>query len=165
MTRRTSWTCLIAIALGVVVAGAGPGTSTPDLKLTTEAGTTVRLADLKGSVVLVDFWASWCIPCRTSFPAIDALQKELRDRGLAVVAVSVDEHRRDADLFLGQRSHTMTVAFDPRGVAAEAFDLKGMPSTVLIERHGVIRYTHMGYTEKTIQQFRTEIRTLLSEAE
>lgn len=164
MTRRSAWSLLIASALSVTVMGASAGTPAPDLKITTEAGTTIRLSDLKGKVLLLDFWASWCIPCRVSFPAIDALQKELGDQGLAVVAISVDEHRRNADLFLGQRAHTMTVAFDPRGIAAEAFDLKGMPSTVIIDRHGVIRFTHMGYTAKTLATFRSEVLALLGES-
>lgn len=137
----------------------------PDVTLVDDAGRPVRLADLKGHVVLVDFWASWCIPCRTSFPAIDAMQHELGGRGLVVLAVNVDEQRRNAEAFLAARSHTMRIAFDPRGQAAEAFALQAMPSTVVLDKNGRIRFSHMGYTEKTIEQYRAEVLQLLGEPE
>jgi thiol-disulfide isomerase/thioredoxin len=139
-------------------------TQAPDVALVSEAGPTVKLSDFKGQVVLVDFWASWCIPCRTSFPAIDALHKELRDRGFTALAVNVDEQRRNADAFLSVRPHTMTVLFDSRGQAAQMFQLKGMPATILIDRAGQIRVTHTGYTAKTIAQYRAEVLALLGES-
>jgi thiol-disulfide isomerase/thioredoxin len=157
----------LALALAALTAPAGtagPVTTAPDIELTSEAGSTIRLLDLKGQVVLLDFWASWCVPCRVSFPAIDALQKELRDKGFRALAVNVDEERRNADNFLATRPHTLTVVFDPKGRAAETFQLQGMPSTVLIDRKGVVRVTHMGYTEKTIVQYRAEILALLEES-
>ena len=125
--------------------GADPRVA-PDVSLQTEQGAQVRLASFKGKVVLIDFWASWCVPCKTSFPALDALYREFEPRGLEVLAVNLDERRQDADEFLSARPHLMRVLFDPSGEAPKAFGVKGMPTSFLIDRAGVIRFTHMGYS-------------------
>jgi thiol-disulfide isomerase/thioredoxin len=165
MKHSILWVVLaMAVPAVRIAASSEPAMPAPDITLTADTGSPIRLSELKGRVALVDFWASWCIPCRTSFPAIDGLQKELRDKGFTVIAVNVDEDRRNAEQFLSTRPHTMTVAFDPRGKAAEAFKLKGMPSSILVDRHGNIRFTHMGYTEKTLAQFRLEVLQLLGES-
>jgi thiol-disulfide isomerase/thioredoxin len=165
MKRSMGWAVVCAAMLTAVVTASNPkARPAPDLALAADTGSTIRLSELQGRVVVLDFWASWCVPCRRSFPVLDALQKQFRDRGLTVVAVNVDEQRRDADQFLEKRPHAMAVAFDPQGGAAKAFGLKGMPSTVLIDRHGDIRFTHMGYTEKSLDQFRSEIVFLLGES-
>jgi thiol-disulfide isomerase/thioredoxin len=163
MKRCAASLFMIALAaLTSTVMASGP-LAAPDVTLALDSGSSLQLSELRGQVTLIDFWASWCIPCRASFPAIDALQTELRDRGFRVIAVNVDEERRSADQFLESRPHTVLVAFDPRGIAAQAFGLKGMPSTILIDRRGRIRFTHMGYTEKTLAQYRSEILQLLGE--
>ena len=91
---------------------------TPNVAVHTADGVTVRLADYKGKVVLIDFWASWCPPCKTSFPALDAIYREYREKGLEVLAVNVDERRHDADTFLDAHPHRLTVLYDPKGVVA-----------------------------------------------
>ena len=164
MRSASNWTALIVVALATTIVASIPATPAPDLPLAADTGSSIRISDLKGQVALIDFWASWCIPCRTSFPALDALHKELRDKGFTVIAVNVDEDRQKADQFLASRPHTMTIAFDPQGKAADAFKLKGMPSTIVIDRRGNIRFTHMGYTEKTLAQFRAEVLQLLGES-
>lgn len=144
-------------------ADAGMPKELPALTLHTLDGKTLTTADLKGKVVLLDFWASWCIPCRKSFPEVERLSKDFEQKGLTVIAVSVDEQRKNAESFLSQFPHSMTIALDDKGTAAQAFDLQGMPSSLIVDRTGHIRYTHMGYTDKTIAQFRTEIAQLLAE--
>jgi len=157
-------TTLIALLTTVMaVAAQQPQKPAPDVALQTADGTTVHLADLKGRVVLVDFWASWCVPCKASFPAVDALYREYHARGVDVLAVNVDERRRDADAFLATRSHQMPVAFDPHGAAAEAFGVQGMPSSFLIDRAGIVRFTHMGYSGKIEASYKRELDQLLSE--
>ena len=152
---------LLAAAAGLKASSAA--TEVPDISFSDEGGRTLRLADFKGRVVLLDFWASWCVPCRVSFPAIDALHKELGARGFSAVAINVDEQRKNADSFLEVRPHTMPVVFDPKGRAAEAFTLQAMPSTLILDRTGRVRFRHMGYTEKTIAQYRAEVLQLLKE--
>ena len=173
MIRRTASLSLCSalattwLAVNVVSApiAAAPPKALPSLTFTTPDGKTIESADLQGKVVLLDFWASWCIPCRKSFPEIDRLSKDFASKGVMVIAVNVDEQRKNADAFLSQYPHQVTVAFDSKGVSAKAFDLQGMPSSLIIDRGGHVRFTHMGYTDKTIAQFRTEIAQLLTEAQ
>jgi len=153
---------VVAVAsIGHVAVAAGR--RAPAVALPLADGTVKRLADLRGSVVLVDFWASWCGPCKESFPALDGLYRELHARGLEVVAINVDERRRDAEAFLAGRSPAMTVLFDPKGVAPRLFNVRAMPSSALIDRAGNIRFTHEGYSAKTLESYRREIATLLTE--
>jgi thiol-disulfide isomerase/thioredoxin len=155
-----------AIALGMLVVGVTASSDVhpaPAVQLRLTDGTTTRPSTYKGSVLLVDFWASWCVPCKISFPALDALYRQYRDQGLQVVAVNLDERQKDADAFLAAHAHVMPVAFDPKGESAQAFALRGMPSSVLIDRSGNIRFTHMGYSTSVLDHYRDEIRLLLAE--
>ncbi len=124
----------------------------PDVSVADAGGGAVSLSRYKGHVILVDFWASWCLSCKTSFPALDALAREYEPRGVAVLAVNVDERRRDADAFLAEHPHSMTVLFDPKGVAPQAFGVEGMPTSYLIDRTGVVRFTHEGYSARVAGQ-------------
>jgi thiol-disulfide isomerase/thioredoxin len=151
----------LAFALPAITASTAK--PAPDMAVHRADGAFVRLADYKGKVVLVDFWASWCPPCKTSFPALDAIYGEYQEQGLAVLAVNVDEKRRDAQVFLDVHPHRMTVLFDPKGVWPTAFGVKGMPTSFLIDRTGNIRFTHMGYSGNIDASYHQEIRQLLSE--
>jgi thiol-disulfide isomerase/thioredoxin len=155
-----------ALALGLLAVGVTASSDVhpaPAVQLRFADGTTAQPSTYKGKVLLVDFWASWCVPCKTSFPALDALYQQYRDQGLQVVAVNLDERQKDADTFLAAHSHVMPIAFDPKGESAIAFALRGMPSSVLIDRTGNIRFTHMGYSTNVLGRYRDEIRLLLAE--
>ena len=160
-------TALTTAAVGLLMAGALGAADkvrpAPAVALHLTDGTIVHPADFKGKVVLIDFWASWCPPCKTSFPALDTLYQSYRGRGLEVLAVNVDERRKDADAFLADHPHVMPVVFDPKGESALAFAIRGMPSSVVIDRAGNIRFTHMGYSGKVLDSYRDEINLLLSE--
>lgn len=164
---RNSRLSAILVALAVVAAAQGLAaavrTSAPDIVLQGPGGTAVHLSDYKGKVLLVDFWASWCVPCKTSFPALDAIYREYQPKGLEVLAVNLDEQRRNADAFLAQHPHRMAVLFDPKGVAPEAFGVKGMPTSFLIDKAGTIRFTHTGYSGNVDVSYRREIAQLLGE--
>jgi peroxiredoxin len=153
----------LLIALALLATIAAPSRTAPDITLRTADGGTVRLTDYKGRVVVVDFWASWCAPCKTAFPALDTLFREYHARGVEVLAVNLDERRRDADAFLAKLPHTMPVLFDPKGTSAEAFAVQGMPSSFVIDASGVIRFTHIGYSGDVGTSYRREIEQLLSE--
>jgi len=151
------------VVLSASLAASSPQKRAPDVTLQTADGQPMRLADFKGKVVLVDFWASWCVPCKTSFPALDSLYREYHARGVDVLAVNLDERRRDADAFLAERPHALTVLFDPKGASAQAFGVEGMPSSFLIDRDGVIRFTHMGYSGNIDASYRQQLTQLISE--
>jgi cytochrome c biogenesis protein CcmG/thiol:disulfide interchange protein DsbE len=154
------FTGLTLVAGRAAVAGSK---GAPNVTLQAADGSSVRLSEYKGRVVLVDFWASWCAPCKTSFPALDALYRAYESRGLQVLAVNLDERRRDADAFLLEHPHTMPVLFDLHGEAPKAFGVQGMPTSFVIDRTGAIRFTHTGYSANIGQQYRQEIGLLLSE--
>ena len=155
---------VLALGATVTIGAAGGSSATaPELRLPASDGGTVNLADFRGRVVLVDFWASWCAPCKASFPLLDALRRDLQPKGVEVLAVNVDERRRDMDAFLADRSHSMPILIDPKGVAAQAFGVQAMPSSFVIDRSGKIRFAHAGYTATTVQRYREEIAMLLAE--
>jgi thiol-disulfide isomerase/thioredoxin len=135
----------------------------PAFSLKDRGGRVRTLSDFKGHVVLVDFWASWCAPCKVSFPALDSLHQEFRDAGLEVVAINVDEDSKDALAFLAGKSPSMTVLFDPKGATPAAFKVEGMPSSFLIDRDGNIRFRHMGFNPQTRAEFRREISILIGD--
>ena len=156
---------LLAMTGGIPVAadevlGNSPA---PAFSLKDRDGRVRTLADFKGHVVLVNFWASWCAPCKVSFPALDSLHQEFRDAGLEVVAINVDEDAKDAYAFLAGKSPAMTILFDPRGRSPEAFKVEGMPSSFLIDRDGNIRFRHQGFTPQTKADFRREISILIGD--
>ena len=147
------------------VAGAllAPGQPAPALTLPGPGGQAVTLAALKGHPVLVDFWASWCPPCRTSIPALDTLYREFHARGLEVMAINVDERRKDADGFLAGHQYLMPVIFDAAGQSPRAAGVYGMPTSFLVDRAGMIRFVHRGYSDKVLESYRREILQLLAE--
>jgi cytochrome c biogenesis protein CcmG, thiol:disulfide interchange protein DsbE len=122
-----------ALALLLAAAAAEP-IQAPDVEMRDGQGRRVRLSDFRGNLVLVDLWASWCPPCKLSFPALDRLYEEYRARGLVVIAVNLDERRRDAETFLKAHPHEMRVVFDPRARVLKAFGAPGIPSAYLIDR-------------------------------
>lgn len=128
-----------------------------------EPSAPVSLAALRGQVVYVDFWASWCVPCRLSMPALDALYREHRARGFTVVGVNKDVSADDAARFLKRVPVTFPLVQDTGDRAATAFDVKAMPSGYLVDRRGVVRKVHRGFTAETAAELAKEIETLLKE--
>jgi len=129
----------------------------------TGAAAPVDLAEFRGRVVYLDFWASWCGPCKQSFPWMQTLEDRYETRGLTVVAVNLDAHKSDAEKFLHQFKPTFDVRFDPEGELAELYKVQGMPASVLIDRHGVARFTHIGYRPIDAAVYEMQVRELLAE--
>jgi len=119
----------------------------PRFGLPTSAGK-VDSDSLRGHVVLVDFWASWCGPCRQSFPWLAAMHDRYAAKGLVIVAVNLDKDRARAGEFLEDYRVPFTVAFDPAGKTAEAFQVKAMPTSIIVDRSGAIVMTHAGFDAK-----------------
>lgn len=125
----------------------------------------LNLAKYQGKVVYLDFWASWCKPCRNSFPWMNAMQRKYGNRGLQIIGINVDEHRSDAERFLDQKPADFKVVFDPQGKLAEKYNLIGMPSSFLINRQGHIVWRHKGFHNDARLQYEAKIRALLAKSD
>lgn len=112
-------------------------------------GGNVDLAALKGKVVYLDFWASWCAPCKQSFPWMNEIQSKYRDAGLQIVAVNLDTKAAEAQKFLSAVPANFSIAFDPKGESAQRYQVKAMPSSYLIDRKGNIQLVHTGFNQGT----------------
>lgn len=119
------------------------------------------LSALRGQVVYLDFWASWCAPCRQSFPWMNHLQSELRQDGLVVIAVNVDRERADAERFLSAHPADFRIVFDPRGELPEKFGVRGMPTSFLIDRSGQVRLRHDGFFVRDSDALARQVRMLV----
>lgn len=140
---------------------AGPA---PDFDLSGPAGR-VQLSALRGKVVYLDFWASWCGPCRQSFPWMNEIQAKLGPRGLQVVGVNVDARTPDAERFLAEVPAHFTVAFDPKGETPRRYAIKGMPTSVLIGADGRIRFVHSGFRPEDRAALEAQLQQALALAE
>jgi len=121
------------------------------------------LGAYKGKVVYLDFWASWCNPCRQSFPWMNQLQEMYGSKGLVVIAVNVDHERDLADEFLQNNKAQFKIVYDQNGAIAEKYDFKDMPTSILIGRDGKIRYVHNGFYPNQEGLYDTHINALLNE--
>lgn len=122
----------------------------------------VNLQDYRGKVVYLDFWASWCVPCRHSFPWMNDMQKKYMSKGLVVVTINMDKKRTLANEFLKRFPASFVVAFDPEGKTAESYEVMGMPSSYIINRKGELVYSHVGFREKTASKIETQITNALA---
>lgn len=127
------------------------------------ASAKLDLAPYKGRVVYLDFWASWCAPCRHSFPWMERLRETYGPQGLTILAVDVDANHSDAERFLQQFDPRFKIRFDPSGSLAASYKVEGMPTSFMIDRHGVVRFTHAGFRPGDETKIEGELRTLLDE--
>jgi thiol-disulfide isomerase/thioredoxin len=118
---------------------------------------------LDNQVVYLDFWASWCVPCRQSFPWLDKMQTVYGDQGFRVVAINLDTSKNQALQFLKEVPASFMVLFDPAGKTPEMYQVQGMPSSYLIDRKGNIRKVQIGFLQKNIDKYEQSIQELLAE--
>lgn len=126
-----------------------------------DSGDALDLGSLRGKVVVIDFWASWCEPCRHSFPWLNAMQAKYADRGLVIIGVNVDRERAAAERFLREVPATFRIVYDPGGALAAHYDVPGMPSSYVIGPNGDIVGRHIGFRNALRAERETELRTLL----
>ncbi len=151
MTRRQILLAAFAIGLTLLAGAQAAPESTIDLHA------------FKGKVVYVDFWASWCGPCRESFPWMQQVQDKYRDKGLVIVGVNLDQDHQLAEDFLKVFRPQFKVVFDQKAQLAENFHVKGMPASFFIDRSGKVRFQHMGFRANERGDYEREIETLLAE--
>jgi thiol-disulfide isomerase/thioredoxin len=157
--------CIALTLTALATAKAETNRVAPDCALTAFGeGQRFDLQQYKGKVVYVDFWASWCGPCAKSFPFMNDLYRDLKDRGLEVLGINLDENSEDAKKFLERYTPNFTVAFDTDQQCAKDFEVKAMPSSYLVDRNGIIRHLHLGFRPGEAEQFRVLVEQLLAES-
>ncbi len=161
--RKLPATALLALLACVSLSGAtGAAPAAPDFKLANRAGGEITLAELRGQVVMINFWASWCGPCRQEFPALDEMYRKYKPMGFTMVGINVESEKADAERFLGMRPVTFPILFDPQNAVSGSYGVKAMPTTVIVDRQGRLRWQHMAYKpgdeSKYIEQIRAMVR-------
>lgn len=152
---------LASLISASALASTGPA---PDCELTRlGSGTLLKIADLKGKVAYVDFWASWCGPCLQSFPFMSDTYKEFKPRGFELVAINLDEERESVEAFIAKHPADFTVATNPGGECPQRFEVQAMPSSFIIDRKGNIRHVHLGFHDKDKAEIRSQIDAILKE--
>lgn len=154
---------LMLILLASLVANnALAATQAPDMELKKLDNSSFKLSDYRGDVLYVDFWATWCPPCRKSFPWMEEMHQRYKGLGFKVVAISLDTKRAVIDQFLDQMTTSFIIAHDPGGDSATQFKVKGMPSSYLIDRKGNIHMTHLGFNSNDKSKLEEEIKKLIA---
>jgi thiol-disulfide isomerase/thioredoxin len=133
----------------------------PSVTLNTPSGK-INLESLRGKVIYLDFWASWCVPCRKSFPWMNDMHKRYGDKGLVVLAVNLDKDKASVTRFLEKYPADFIIAYDPEGHSAEKYNVKAMPSSWIIDQNGNVVKSHRGFREKDKAILEQEIRHVLS---
>ena len=116
----------------------------------------------KGEVIYLDFWASWCGPCRKSFPWMNDIEAEYKQQGFSVISINLDANKALATKFLNEMPASFTVIYDPKGKIAKHFKIQGMPSSLLIGRDGKIKSRHTGFFTNKVSLYQKEIEELLA---
>ena len=135
----------------------------PDFTLKSQNGDNLKLSELRGKVILINFWASWCGPCRQEMPVLDQLYRHYRSLDFTILGVNVEQDSDNAKTLLKDVSVSFPVLFDSENKVSKLYEVKGMPSTVLVDRDGNIRYVHMGYQPGTEAEYQSQIRSLIRE--
>jgi len=154
---------LFAIVTAFTARAAEKKGAAPDFTLKSKSGENMRLEEQQGNVVLINFWASWCAPCREELPHFEALQQEYADLGFTILAVNVDEDPSKADDLLNEIPVSFPVLFDDDDKVSKLYDVRAMPTTVIVDRDGNKRLTHYGYKTGDEAKYKTIVKALLRE--
>lgn len=143
--------------------GVSVGSPAPDFALKSGSGENLRLSEYRGRVVMVNFWASWCGPCRQEMPVLDDLYQRYQPDGFQLLSVNIDSDVEKARDMASETRVSFPVLYDTRRKVAELYQPDAMPLTLLVDREGVVRYLHEGFKPGAEQAYLDHIRTLLKE--
>lgn len=125
----------------------------------------IDLTQYQGKVIYLDFWASWCVPCRRSFPWLNDMEQKYKDQGFKIVAINLDEEKQLAETFLQQYPAIFKIHFDPQGNLAQQYKLKGMPSSFILDKDGKVKFSHVGFRTNQLEKYEQHIIEALNEGE
>jgi thiol-disulfide isomerase/thioredoxin len=164
MSKLTYLITLLLVVANQNVFAVDSGASLPECTLETMGNKqNLSLSQYKGKVLYVDFWASWCVPCAKSFPFLNEMHEQLKDQGLQIVGVNLDENIDDAKAFLAKYPASFTIAADVSKQCAKDFAVKAMPSSYLIDRKGIVHHVHLGFRPGEAKEIRALVEKLLGE--
>ncbi|TGD75621.1 TlpA family protein disulfide reductase [Mangrovimicrobium sediminis] len=159
---RTLIAILLMLAAPLALAVTAEGEAA-NFTLKSAGGKNIRLSELRGEVVLINFWASWCGPCRQEMPRLDELQQKYQDLGFTILGVNVEQDRGEAERALRDIPVTFPVLFDEDNAVSELYDVDAMPVTVIVDRSGQIRFAHKGYKPGNEALYEEQVRQLVKE--
>ena len=139
------------------------GQPAPDFALKSSTGENLRLSEYRGDVVMINFWATWCGPCRQEMPLLDDLYARYERVGFTLLGVNIDDDSRRAMQMIDELGVKFPVLFDSSKNVSKLYDVEAMPVTVLVDREGIVRHIHHGYKPGYEDKYLTEIRALLRE--
>lgn len=160
---RPALVALLAMGLSVPAAAVTIQDTAPDFTLKSLEGSNLRLEEYRGQVVLINFWASWCGPCRQEMPLLDRLHQRYVDTGFAVLGINVEGEVAPAQELIDKVPVTFPVLIDEGQLVSELYRLEAMPSTVVVDRDGVVRYIHRGYKPGDEAKYVEVVKELIRE--
>jgi peroxiredoxin len=154
---------LLALTSGLAVSASAPQTVAPDFTLPARSGGQVRLEELKGQVVMINFWATWCGPCRQEMPLLEQIHAKYEPLGFTMLGVNVEPDSAEAEKWLKGVPVSFPILFDRENAVSARFGVEAMPSSVLIDREGRVRHVHRGYKPGDEAVYADLIRGLVKE--
>ncbi len=148
---------------GAAAASAAAPVPAPGFELPLRSGGTVSLAGLRGKVVMINFWASWCGPCRQEFPILDEMYRKYQPMGFTLLGVNVESETSDAERFLASTPVAFPIAFDRENSVSGQYGVSAMPTTLLVDRKGNVRWLHRAYKPGDENEYLNQLRRLLRE--
>ncbi len=153
--------CLVAWS-GIAESASISGPA-PNFTLKSLSGENIKLSELTGNVVLINFWASWCGPCRQEMPFLNAIHNKYEALGFTVLGVNVEEEVANARSFIAERPVDFPILFDSNNKVSELYKVIAMPTTVVIDRNGKLRFLHQGYQSGDEVEYRKMVKILVRE--
>ncbi len=155
---------VLSIFMGSSLASSGlTGQTAPDFVLKSATGENLRLSEYRGDVVMINFWATWCGPCRQEMPLLDELYGRYQRVGFNLLGVNIDDDSRRAMAMVNELGISFPVLFDEDKKVSKLYEVEAMPLTLLLDREGTVRHVHHGYQPGYEQKYLNEIRSLLRE--
>lgn len=163
MKISTRLASIVATAILALPTQALTPSAAPDFELAAMAGKTVNLAQYKGQVVMINFWATWCGPCRTEMPLLENIYRKYKPMGFTLLGVNVEPDSAGASEWLKATPVTFPILFDTDSKVSKLYAVQGMPSTVIVDRKGQVRFLHRGYKPGDENAYLDQIRALVRE--
>jgi thiol-disulfide isomerase/thioredoxin len=162
-TMKTLRTLMVATLLATPALAVAPAGPAPAFQLTSMAGKPISLDSLKGQVVMINFWASWCGPCREEMPILEKLYSKYKPMGFTMIGVNVEPDSKLAAEWLKATPVTFPILFDTKSEVSKLYQVSSMPSTVIVDRKGNLRWMHRGYKAGAENEYLDQIRALVRE--